>query len=218
MSEVRNDPVCHSSDRAIVGIVERQNPTRHAKLLHIMDVDEYVVQSMAGIDKDQPELPSFVAQPRQSTVRRCFYDSWWLATHSLVALLGLDASGNIRGLVVDAGYATPASHHRDGRKAATKAQIERVFARNPFRNFGEPFHLFLSDRSELVKLLHLMELDHHSLPMNRHPPPFLSRRTVPGLRQKASAIQSPVGMRTSLLSLSASWNCLGARSRVYFGR
>jgi hypothetical protein len=33
------------------------------------------------IDKDQPKLPSFVAQSGQSIVCRRFYNGWWLATH-----------------------------------------------------------------------------------------------------------------------------------------
>src|SRR2546423_12485676 len=60
-----------------------------------------------------------------------------------------------------------------------------------------------------------MELDHHLLPLNWHPPPVLFRLTWPGLGQKASAIPSPVGMRSGFLPLSASWNCSGAPFSAY---
>src|SRR5436309_3944081 len=128
MSEIRYHPIRNGSNRAIVGIVERQNLTGHAKVLGVMDVDEYVIHSVACINKDQAKLPSLVAQPGQGTICRRFYNNWWLATHSLVALLGLDTSCDIGGLVVDTGHGAPASHHSCCRKPSPKPQIRRVFA------------------------------------------------------------------------------------------
>lgn len=62
MAQIGNDPVSDNPDRAMPSVVEGQDPTRHAKVPGVMDIDKNIVHPMTSIDKDQSKFPSFVAE------------------------------------------------------------------------------------------------------------------------------------------------------------